>query len=152
MKKLPDKQKGVGAIAIVLVVVLLSLVGVYMSSMSTLSILNTASSGTTIQAWFAARSGVEWGIHQALNRPPCTCGTNCCSSGTAINGATLNFTGGGSDNFQAVLDCDETPLDEGGVSYCIYDIGVTATFGTPGDVTFARRRIEATVTERNAPP
>jgi len=144
-------QRGIGALIIIILIVLISLLGVYMNSMTTLSSLNTSASAGAIQAWFAARGGAEWGIYQALNRPACTCGSNCCAAGTAISGASINF-GGGANNFQASLDCSETPVNEGGTNYCVYDIGSTATFGNPGDVTFARRRIQVTVTDRNAPP
>lgn len=152
MKTFPVKQRGLGALTIIIFLVLLGLLGVYMNSMTTLSSLNTSASAGAMQAWFAARSGAEWGIYQALNRPACTCGSNCCAAGTAISGATINFSGGGTNNYSASLDCSETSLNEGGTNYCVYDIGVTATFGNPGDVTFARRRLEVTITDKSAPP
>ena len=152
MKTFPLQQRGLGALTIIIFLVLLGLLGVYMNSMTTLSSLNTSAAAGAMQAWFAARSGAEWGIYQALNRPACTCGSNCCAAGTSISGATINFSGGGTNNYSASLNCSETPLNEGGTNYCVYDIGVTATFGTPGDVTFARRRLEVTITDRSAPP
>jgi len=145
-------QRGFGALTILVLMVLISLLGVYVNSMVTLSSLNSSASAVGIQAWFAARSGAEWGIYQALNRPACTCGSNCCSAGTSISGATLNFSSGGLSGYQDTLDCSETPVDEGGTNYCIYDIGSTATFGSPGDITYARRRLQVTVTGKNAPP
>lgn len=151
MKAFIKKQHGIGAMAILILIVLISLLAVYINTVTTLSSLNISSSAGAIQAWFAARSGAEWGIYQSLNRPACTCGSNCCSAAPAISGATLNF-GGGASNYQATVDCSETPVDEGGTNYCIYNIGVTATFGNPGDVTFARRRVNVTVTGKNAPP
>lgn len=151
MKSMPEFQRGIGALTVIVLVVLISLLGIYVNSMTTLSSLNTSASAGAMQAWFAARSGAEWGIYQALNRPACTCGSNCCAAGTAISGASLSF-GGGASSYQADLDCSETPVNEGGTSYCIYDIGATATFGNPGDVTFARRRIQVTVTDKSAPP
>ena len=152
MKTFSLQQRGLGALTIIIFLVLLGLLGVYMNSMTTLSSLNTSASAGAMQAWFAARSGAEWGIYQALNRPACTCGSNCCAAGTAISGATINFSGGGTNNYQATLGCSETPLNEGGTDYCVYDIGVTATFGNQGDVTFARRRLDVTITDKSAPP
>lgn len=146
------REQGLGALTIIIFLVLLGLLGVYMNSMTTLSTLNTSASAGSMQAWFAARSGAEWGIYQALNRPACTCGSNCCAAAPSIGGATINFSGGGTNNYQAVLDCNETPENEGGTAYCIYDIGVTASAGSPGEVTYARRRLELTITGKNAPP
>jgi len=144
------KQQGIGAIGVVILIVLFALIGAYMSSMTTLSVLNTAGSASAIQAWFAARSGVEWGVYQALNRPACTCGADCCTACNSIDGAAIDFNGA-ADNFGADLSCSETAQNEGGVDYCIYNIEATAEFGAPGDVIFARRRVRVTVTDRDAP-
>ena len=145
-------QRGLGAITVIILIVLFSLIGAYMSTLSTSSTMNTILSGGSIQAWFASRSGVEWAVHQALNRPACVCGgTTCCSAGTSIDGAVINFSGGGTNGYQANIDCSETSLTEGADSYCVYNIGVTATRGTVGQETYAARRIEVTVTDRNAP-
>ena len=152
MKTMHKFQRGIGALTIIVLVVLISLLGVYVNSMVTLASLNSSASAGGIQAWFAARSGAEWGIYQALNRPACTCGSNCCSAATSISGATLNFSSGGLSGYQDTLDCSETPVDEGGTNYCIFNIGSTATFGSPGEVTYARRRVRVTVTGKNAPP
>ena len=122
MKTVSSQQRGIGALTIIVFLVLLGLLGVYMNSMTTLSSLNTSASAGAMQAWFAASSGAEWGIYQALNRPACTCGSNCCAAGTAINGATINFSGGGTSNYRASLDCSETPQNEGGTNYCVYDM------------------------------
>jgi len=145
-------QKGLGAITVIVLIVLFSLVGAYMSTLSTSATMNTILSGGAIQAWFSARSGVEWAVHQALNRPACACGgTTCCSTAPAIDGAVINFTGGGASGFQANVGCSETSLTEGASSYCVYNIDVTASRGSAGEVTYAARRIEVTVTDRNAP-
>ncbi len=152
MSRSRKTQHGQGAIAVIILIVLFSLIGAYMSTLSTSSTMNTILSGGSIQAWFASRSGVEWAVHQALNRPVCVCGgTTCCSAGTAIDGATINFTGGGTLGYQANIDCTETSLTEGSNNYCIYNIGVTATRGSAGAETYVARRIEVTVTDLNAP-
>ncbi len=147
-----ESQRGLGAITVIVLIVLFSLIGAYMSTLSTMSTMNTILSGGSIQAWFASRSGVEWALHQALNRPACVCGGNtCCSAGTAIDGAVINFTGGGMAGYQANIDCSEISLTEGSDNYCVYNIGVTATRGIVGEETYVARRIEVTVADRSAP-
>jgi len=152
MNRSAGAQRGLGAITVIILIVLFSLIGAYMSTLSTMSTMNTILSGGAIQTWFASRSGVEWALHQALNRPTCVCGgTTCCSAAPAINGANINFTGGGTAGYQASIDCSEISLTEGSDNYCVYNIGVTATRGNVGDETYVARRIEVTVTDRNAP-
>ena len=152
MRGLLSRQKGLGAISVIVLVVLFALLAAYMSTLSTNATMKTVLSGGSIQAWFASRSGIEWAVHHALNRPACVCGgTTCCSAGTAIDGATLNFTAGGTSGYQANIDCSETARTEGSISYCVYNIGVSASRGTAGDETYVSRRIEVTVTDRSAP-
>jgi len=152
MKKKKSIQHGFGAITVIILIVVFSLIGAYMSTLSTGSTMNTILSGGSIQAWFASRSGVEWAVYQALNRPACVCGgTSCCTAGTSIDGAVINFAGGGTAGYQANIDCNESSLSEGSVNYCVYNIGVTASRGNTGEETYVARRIEVTVTDRNAP-
>lgn len=152
MKVLRKVQRGLGAITVIILIVLFSLVGAYMSTLSTTATMNTVLSGGSIQAWFASRSAVEWAVHHALNRPPCGCGgTTCCTAAPAIDGAVINFTAGGMNGYRATIDCSESGLSEGSSNYCVYNIGVLATRGTAGDETYVSRRIEVTVTDRNAP-
>ena len=146
-----SKQKGATAITVLVLVVLFSLVGVYMGSLTTLSSLNTMLSGGSIQSWFVARSGVEWAVHRSLNRPACTCATDCCTTAPAIDGAVINFVDMGTNGYTATISCADTALQEGSDNYCVYDLGITATRGSPGDETFASKTINITVTDRNAP-
>ena len=145
-------QRGFGGITVLVIIVLFSLIGAYMASMSTLASLDTMLSGGSIQSWFAARSGVDWAVYQALNRS-CTCGTNCCSTAPAINGTSLAFTEGGLAGFDADISCSESasPVLEGTDSYCVYNIGVTASRGNPGQETYISRRVSVTVSDRDAP-
>jgi len=145
------KQKGFSAIMAIVLVVLLALLGTSMATLTTTSLLNTTSSTFSIQSWFATRSAVEWAVHTAVNQS-CTCETNCCSS---IDGATINFTAGGLNGYQADFDavtgCTETEFIEGGTNYCVYEIDVLGSHDSAGDLTYASRRIKISITDRNAP-
>ncbi len=145
------KQKGFSAIMAIVVVVLLALLGASMSTLTTISFLNTSSSTSGIQSWFAARSAVDWAVHTAVNQS-CTCGTNCCAS---INGTNINFSAGGLTGYKASFDgttgCSEIPLSEGGANYCVYNIDVLGSRDAAGDITYASRRIKISITDRNSP-
>lgn len=133
------KQRGFSAILVVVLIVLFALMGGYMATMTSVSAINTAGTAGSIQAWFAARSAVDWAVYQALN--------GGCASVTS----PLNLSGGGLAGFQASITCGETAVTEGSSNYNIYNIGVTATRGTVGQVTFVSRSVDVTVTDRNAP-
>ncbi len=137
-----NKQGGFSAVIVIVLIVLFSLIGAYMATLSSVSAVTTASSGASIQAWFAARSGMEWAVHGALN-PAVSC--------TGVNGQTINFSGGGLNGFQARIGCVATSVTEAPVTYNIYNISVTASRGSVGDAGYASRTIMATATDRNAP-
>lgn len=143
----PAKQKGFSAIIAVVLIVLFALLGTYMATLSTIGSLNTTQSLGSMQTWFAAKSGAEWAVHQALHPAvPCTCGTDCC---TAINGATISFSTSGTINgFQSTITaCSDAPYTEAGSSYCVYNVSVSATRGSPGDMTYLSRNLNFSVTD-----
>ena len=137
------KQQGFSAILALVLVVLLSLLGAYMATLSSISAISAAASGGSIQAWFAARSGIDWAVYQVLNLQTCT----------GVDGQIISFTSGGLNGFQSVISCPpETSVTEGSSPpYNIYSIGVTATRGNSGDATFVSRTLRVTVVDRNAP-
>ncbi len=142
-----SNQKGFSAIIAVVLIVLFALLGTYMATLSNIGSLNTTQSLGSMQAWFAARSGAEWAVYQALNRPACTCGTNCCTAAPTINTATINFTAGGINGFQSTISCGESAVTEAGTSYCVYDLSVVAERGTVGSMTYVSRVINVSMTD-----
>lgn len=141
------RQSGFSAIMAIIYVVLFAILGTFILTFSTISSLNTSQSLGSMRAWSAAKSGAEWAVYQALNRPACTCGTNCCTTGTAIDGASITFTTAGLNDFVSTVSCADTSVTEASTSYCVYNLGVLATRGTAGDLTFVSRNINLSVTD-----
>ncbi len=147
------KQKGLSAIMAIVFVVLFALIGTYLASFVTVSALNSAASSREIQAWFAARSGLEWTIHTALNQS-CTCETDCCSAATFPIGSAnaINLSGSGLSGYQFYLNsCSDVSATEGSSTYCVYNVDLTARSGMEGDVDFTVRNMSVSFTDRNAP-
>ncbi|MCG8379255.1 MAG: hypothetical protein MI865_07255 [Proteobacteria bacterium] len=137
-----NKQRGASAIIAVVIIVLLVLIGSYVATVSSVSSLSTAASGGSIQAWFAARGGVEWAVHQAINNGSCV----------NVNNETITYSTGGLAGFQAAITCAETAsVTEGSSTYDIFNIAVTGSRGSPGDETYVSRRINITITDNSAP-
>ena len=150
MRSTINSQRGISAIMIVVLIVLFALLGSYMATMSTIGSLTATQSASAMQAWFAARSGVEWAAHQSLAASDggCTCATNCCAG---INGQTLNFTEAGLNGFQATVACSDSSYSEAGSSYCVYDLNVNASNNSTAQLTSVSRSISLSISDRNAP-
>ncbi|MEQ8288102.1 MAG: hypothetical protein RIB78_00110 [Gammaproteobacteria bacterium] len=147
------RQLGLSAITALVLIVLLALIGAYLATFLSVSAVNTASSSREIQAWFAARSGLEWTIHTALNQS-CTCGTDCCSASTFPigSGSAVSLTQQGVSGYEFYLNsCTDSPVSEAGSSYCVYAIDLTARTGTEGEINYALRNLSVSFTDRNAP-
>jgi hypothetical protein len=142
---LQNKQGGFSAIIAVVLIVLFALIGTYMATLSTIGSLNTTQSLGSMQAWFAARSSVEWAVFRVINDGDCV----------AVNAATpLSLTGGATNGFTVTLACSvfdddgmADGIDEGGTIYNVYDITVNARKGSVGDITYLSKSINISVTD-----
>jgi MSHA biogenesis protein MshP len=144
------KQCGASAMIVVVLIVLFALLGTYMSTMSTLGSLTTTQSGSAMQAWFAARTGVEWAVQRSLEASEggCTCAANCCAG---INAQILNFSEGGLNGYSANITCSAGGVTESTISYCVYDLSVTASNNSSAQMTSVSRTISLSISDRNAP-
>ena len=145
MKKNAHKQKGFSAIIALVLIVLFGLLGTYMATQSNIGSFNTSQSLGSMQAWFATRSAVEWAVYRVINDGDCV----------AVNAASpLSMTGGSTNGFSVTLTCsvfDDDGLgdgiSEGGTTYNVYDISVTANKGTIGGITYLSKSINISVTD-----
>lgn len=136
------QQSGFSIMSALFIVVILALIGSYIVSLASL----TSSSGNLIvqgtKAYFAAKSGLEWGIYKVA--PSAGSGSsgppyNCPTSPT-----TLTFSEGGLKGFQAIVSCSQVPFTEGNVNYNIFQINSVGQYGTAGP-DFALRQLYVTV-------
>jgi len=144
MKKYAHRQKGFSAIIAVVLIVLFALLGTYMATLSNISSFNTTQSLGSMQAWFAARSGVEWAAFRVINDGNCG----------AVNAVTINLTGGATNGFSVAMTCtvvdDDGAADgirEGGTTYNIYNITANATKGTIGGISYLSKTINISITD-----
>jgi MSHA biogenesis protein MshP len=140
-------QKGFSAMGAVIIIVFLALIGTYMASLSSISSLNTTQSLLSMQAWFAAKSGLDWAVHDAIQNAAGT--LNCDAAGP-----TFTLSGGAASGFDIDVTCTTSTFVEAGIcpnpSPCTtYALTVTADLGSPGDTIYASRTLTASVT--NAP-
>ncbi|OGT83907.1 MAG: hypothetical protein A3H91_05050 [Gammaproteobacteria bacterium RIFCSPLOWO2_02_FULL_61_13] len=125
------RQAGFSAMIALVLITLLGLVGVYMSTQGTVGQLSTVLSFNGMQAWFAARSGADWGALQALN--------SSCAASTNFN----------IDGYSVTVTCSSIAVTEAPDTYNIYTINASAVRGANGDLTRISRSVRLFVT--NAP-
>lgn len=129
-------QRGFSAIIALVLIVLLALLGGYMATQVSVGSINTTVSAGTMQAWFAARSGIEWAVRDLI------VGSGTCSS------PTINLNGGNTDGFTVVLTCSSASYTEAGVgTYNVYALTARASRGSPGDIAYVSRQINLSVTD-----
>lgn len=140
------QQTGVALIAAIFLMVILAALGVYLVQISATQRATSIFALQGARAYHAAKSAVEFGIHQALNNSVAACGA-APSSPVSQN---ISFSEGGLQGFIASLTCDYTRHDENGDCYNVYVIDVTANWGAYGDANFTSRHLQSTVTDHVA--
>lgn len=121
-------QQGVALVAAIFLIVILGLLGVYMVTISGVQHATTSRAALASRVYWGAKSGLEWGVHQAIGASSCAAGpTNFSPAGAGFNDISVSVT------------C--TPQ-----STNVYYLVSTATYGTYGDADYSQRRLEATVT------
>jgi MSHA biogenesis protein MshP len=143
---LHKRERGFALVAAMFIVVILALLGIMMVTIGGLerATATTALRGT--QAYFAARTGAEWGIFGALNNTVATCGA--APSTPTTN--TFNLAVLGLDNYAVSVVCRYTEHREQSDTYNVYAITSTATSSTFGNIDFVSRILRVAVT--SAPP
>lgn len=129
MSRVRAWQSGFSAAIVLVLVTLLGLVGVYMSTQGTVGQLSTVLSFNGMQAWFAARSGADWGALSALN--------GSCAASTSF---TI-------DVYSVTVTCSSTSVTEAPDTYNVYSITSSAVRGVNGDLTHISRTVRAFVTD-----
>lgn len=129
------KQQAASLMAAIFILVVLASISSYVVSISNISRTTTSLALEGVRAYFAARSGLEWGINQVVATP-----TSCPAD------TTISFTEGGISGFNALVTCSFSSVTEGTGTYNIFNISSTATKGTFGTTEYVSRQMQVLVT------
>jgi MSHA biogenesis protein MshP len=116
--------------AIFLIVALLGM-GLGMMSLSGVQHDATSKSMLSARAYFGAKAGLDWGIQQAI------AASSCAAS------SPLTLTQGALDGVSVTVTCSQQR--QGSATESVFYITSRATTGTLGSVSYAERRMEATI-------
>ncbi len=132
------RQKGVSLITAIFLVVIVASIGAYMVTIGQTQQHTTALSILGQHAMNAAGSGLEWGIHRAVQAG---------AAGLDCSPGTVNFTPGASalDNFTVTVACSVQNFEEGTTNYNVYTLTSTATMNAFGNPDFISRSLRASV-------
>ncbi|CAN5895074.1 hypothetical protein BH11PSE12_BH11PSE12_13350 [soil metagenome] len=131
----------------IFLLVILSVLGVFMLSISTMQQTTSAQDSQGSRAYQAARAGIEWGTYQILNPEntnPATAPYNtqyACVSPAAnpvAPAASLN-------NFVVKVVCTVNTYTESGNRISVYQIESTATFGSAKSPNYVERQLRASI-------
>ena len=127
MKRFAYRQHGVSLVVTLFVLVVLATLGGYVARITTLQHAGTALTMQSTRAWYLAVSGVDWLVDRVDS-------SGCPSVPTTFN----------SDGFEIRISrCDSQPVTEGALSYTLYNVTVSASYGSFGDADFVSRRVNA---------
>lgn len=129
MNSLNRSQRGFAAIAAVFLLVVLTALGAFMLTFSNTQQLTSAQDVQGSRAYWAARSGLEWGLAGVAGAGACP----ASPTALVIEGFNVNVT------------CDRQTYAEAGSSLRIYRLNATASAGgAVGTVAYVERSVTAT--------
>ncbi len=132
------RENGFAIVSALFVVVILALIGSYIVSISALTRAAQSLSLQGDKAYYAAKSGLEWGIYKVApssvsgGAPP----YNCPTSPT-----TLTFTQGGLKGFSSTVSCTQSAFTESGSTYNLFQITATGQYATSANIDYAFRQL-----------
>jgi len=127
------RQRGFAAVAAVFLVVILAALGAFMITFSNTQQINAAQDVQGTRAYWAARSGLEWGIGSVVASPMVP--PACPTSPTQL---TTVFDGG----FTVTVTCVRTIFFEAAAIRFLFRIEALAqTAGSPGSVGYVERSL-----------
>jgi MSHA biogenesis protein MshP len=129
----PHSQRGFSLVSAVFLLVVLAGLGVYAVRLNTLQQQTVTAALRGAQAYEAARTGVSWSAHRALD-------SGVCGSGT------LNLTEGATAGFRVSVQCTQRTYTEGTTPIDVYVFDARAEAGVYGGPDYVSRRLQTKVT------
>lgn len=139
MNTFPKQQGFVLVSTVIVITVLMVLMGSYTVNLVSHQQINTSLSQQSIQAWFAAYSGMQWAMNNAQSH-----NANHLACGQVA--PTFTLTGGGTHGFTVTVACVATSMtDNDNNHYTVYQLKVTAFQGMMNRSHYVTRTIQRTI-------
>jgi MSHA biogenesis protein MshP len=132
------KQQGFSLIMAIFLIVVLGGIAVFIGRVTTMQIQSSALDEEGVMAYQAARSGIEWGVYQAV------VDSSCIASTSFILPVPATLTG--NVNYTVTVTCTQATVSEGSSSSSLYQIAATANNASGGNFG-VERKLTATVSQ-----
>lgn len=136
---LRERQRGFSLVAAIFVLVVLGALGAFIVTIGLQQRTTVSYAVQGSRAYYAALSGIEWGVHRAVRDGACPPAATFSPAAAGLGGFTVNVT------------CTSTPHNERGVTYNVYEIAALAQSGPYGDPYHFSRSVRVSVTDAGAP-
>lgn len=136
-----SKMQGFSLVSAIFILVILSLVGTYIVSISALSRTSGNLVNQGVKAYYAASSGLEWAIYKVApsgGSPPYNC---------PASPSTFNVSIGGFAAYTVTVTCSSASFTENQVTYKVFQLTSTGQYGTVGSADYASRVLYTTVVQ-----
>jgi MSHA biogenesis protein MshP len=144
-------ERGFALVAAIFIVVVLALLGIMMVTIGGMQRATATTAVRGTQAYYAARSGVEWATFRTVAPPPAGPQESCAVLVPAPPSVNFTLTANGLNGFTVSVQCTETLHRERSNNIRIVVLTSTASSGTFGDPDYVSRTIQVTVTDALAP-
>jgi len=128
------QQGGVALVSAIFLLVVLAGLGIYAVRINVMQQQTVSAGHRAAQAFHAAKSGISWAAHRAVN-------ASWCGS------TTLNLNEVGTAGFDVGVQCTQSVHMEGPNSINVYIIDVLAESGLYGGPDYVSRRLQAKITD-----
>jgi MSHA biogenesis protein MshP len=125
------RTRGFALLSAIFLMVVLAVLGFYLLSLAGAQQFTGLWALQGSRAYYAARTGLQWGAHQAVN-------------GGACNGS-LSVNAGAPQPFTVQVSCTATAATELGQTLTVYRIEAVASSGDPSGPGYVSRRAVLTV-------
>jgi MSHA biogenesis protein MshP len=132
VRRIPD-QRGFTLITAIFLLVAVAALVVFMTNIRVVQQTTLLYGVQGARAMQAARSGIEWGIHDAIVNSGCAASTTFTIARPAL------------DNFSVEVQCAATTHTEGVTAIATYQLTSIASDGVFGSLDYVQRRLQATV-------
>jgi MSHA biogenesis protein MshP len=138
-------QRGFSLIMAVFLIVVLGGIAVFIGRVSTMQHQSSALDEEGAMAYQAAKSGIEWGVYQAVAIGSTGCANSTFTLAVPTPTSTVNYT--------VKVECDPTPATEGSIpdNVNVYEITATAknaaAVNAAGGNFAVERQLTATVSQ-----
>ena len=134
------RAEGFSLVSAVFLLVVVTTAGAFMVRVSGVQRTTTTFALLGPKAYHAARSGIEWNLHRALNVPG-----SCPTGPPTTTGFPL--AEGGLAGFAVTVSCESEVHVEGATSETLYRFTALAEWGSFGDRDYVSRRLETRITD-----